>query len=338
MRGRSEGDRAGRGIGARSADGEEVVEVVDVLSHGRFDDESFEIAISEAQERIATIPVELGTQDQLLADLEVWSQSEFGRWMLLNGGWNGYWTRYVIGYPDRVAAGEPAVDNEVERFFLTQSPGIVATQQRFKIFQQVFRELIGPDSVVLEVPCGVLDDLLTMPDLPGSATVIGVDVDAASLELALETASVHSRVGQVVLAKADAWDLANGSTMIGDTDQYLQSVNGNCDVVTSNGLNIYVPDDGRVLALYRSFADALKVGGHAVISALAPRDQWQIVNVESWVLRRAHALNLINGVGWLNLRSRELTIEQLGNAGLQVIEIRDDAHAVYPTFVARKVS
>lgn len=306
------------------------------LSHGRSQDGDLAVAIAAAEERITNAGFDQAAQERMLADLDVWAQCEFGQWMLLNGGWNGYWTRYVISYPDRIAAGESPPDNEVERFFLEQSPGIVATQERFKIFQQAFQEFVGPESVVLEVPCGVMDDLLTLPDLSHEARLVGVDIDPASIELAHQNAIDTGRVGQVTLAEGDAWALAGSSVRFGNELEFRDLVDGNCDVVTSNGLNIYVEDDAKVVELYCSFAAALKPGARAIISALTPQDDWQVADLPSTALQRARALNLMNGVGWLNLRSIQLTTEQLRQAGLVVEDVRSDARAVFPTYVARK--
>ena len=306
------------------------------LSHGRSADGDLAVAIAAAQERIAQTGYDHAAKQRMLADLDVWAQCEFGQWMLLNGGWDGYWTRYVISYPDRIAAGEPPPDNEVERFFLEQSPGIVATQERFKIFQQAFLEFVGPESVVLEVPCGVMDDLLTLRELAHGASLIGVDIDPASIGLAHQTAIDVGRVEQVTLAEGDAWDLSGCTVRVGNQIEFHRLVDGGCDVLTSNGLNIYVEDDEKVVELYRSFATALKPGGVVIVSALTPQEDWQVDDLSTTALQRARALNLMNGVGWLNLRSVQRTTEQLRQAGLVVEDVRSDARAVFPTYIARK--
>lgn len=41
-------------------------------------------------------------------------------------------------------------------------------------------------------------------------------------------------------------------------------------LIASNGLNIYEPEDDRVIQLYRGFHDALKPGGVLITSALTP--------------------------------------------------------------------
>ncbi len=294
-----------------------------VLSHGRFDESEFDDAVAAARERIAGAPDELGSKDKLLADLDVWIQCDFGRWMLLNGGWNGYWTRYAVLYPRSLAAGEPGTTNEVEHFFLTQLPSVVATQDRYQIFQATFSRLIAPGAVVLSIPCGAMDDLLTLPDLPPDVQLIGADVDEASLELARVTADDLGRGGQLELVQADAWELSATISQL-------------CDLVTSNGLNIYEPDDDRVVELYRSFASVLKQGGRVVTSALTPRDGWNAADIPASTLRRAQGMLLINGVGWSNLRTVEQTVAQLRTAGLRIEEVLPDPHGIFPTFVAVK--
>jgi hypothetical protein len=46
---------------------------------------------------------------------------------------------------------------------------------------------------------------------------------------------------------------------------------------------------------------------------------------------------LINDVMWSNLRPAHLTIAQLAEAGLEVVEVHHDARRVFPTFHARAV-
>lgn len=309
-----------------------------MLSHGRPDTQQLAQAITAANQRIDNAGPGFDTA-VLRADLAQWQECEFGQWMLINGGWNGYWTRHAVSYPSRRAAGEPAPSNEVERFFLEKAPGIVGTQQRFQHFQVIFQELFAAadpshDFVAASVPCGVMDDFLTLPQLPGRCTLIGLDLDPLSLELARQTARDTDRVGQVVLAKADAWDLSTAQVVAGDGAR-LEALKGQTDVLTSNGLNIYEPDDERVIELYESFRAALKKGGTLVTSALTPPREWDLSPMQPAEIKRAQGLLLINGVAWANYRSVELTTHQLQAAGLDVVETRLDRYRVYPTFVAR---
>lgn len=304
-----------------------------LLSHGRTDSDQLAQAVQAAYSRIESAGSAFD-RDAMIADLELWQQSEFGQWMLCNGGWNGYWTRYAVSYPVRRANGEPAPANDAERFFLEKAPGIVGTQQRFQHFQDVLGSLVIDGSVAVSVPCGVMDDLLTLPDLPDTATLIGLDLDADSLDLAWQTATEAGRQSQVTLGQADAWDLPGAVAIHGEAAAF-GLLAGRADVLTSNGLNIYVAQDERVVELYRSFRRALKPGGVLVTSALTPPKQWSLTGMDPADLKRAQGLLLINGVGWANYRTVEATRQQLEAAGFDVAEVRPDNYWIYPTFVAR---
>ncbi len=306
-----------------------------VISHGH-GDLDLVAAVAAAEARIRRAGPEYGSRAQLLADLAEWQRCALGRWMLINGGWNGEWTRYCVTYPQRVSAGEAEPDNEVERFFLTQAPAVVATQQRAVLFSTVLSPLL-PGAIAMSVPCGVMDDLLGSAGAFEAQALIGVDLDQDSLELAREAASARGLLDKTVLARSDAWDLSAGTVIVGSPGVYRDSAAGGVDVMTSNGLNIYVADEAKVVELYASFRTALRPGGHLIVSALTPPAEWESADVDIDVLRRARGLMLINDVKWSNLRPLQTTIEQLAAAGLEVIDVHRDRIGAFPTFLARAV-
>lgn len=308
-----------------------------VLSHGRGSDAGLAAAVAAAQQRIATAGPEFGTQAQLTTDLAQWMNCDLGRWMLVHGGWNGEWTRYCVGYPERVAAGEQEPVSGVERFFLTEAPAVVATQERAVIFTELLNRLLRPGATALSVPCGAMDELLACPAAERAAALVGVDLDPTSLDLAHRTAVANGLAAATVLALGDAWDMRSAEIVLGESDRYRRLFAEGVDVVTSNGLNIYVADDNDVIDLYASFRSALKEGGHLVVSALTPPEEWQSADIGIGVLRRARGLMLINDVMWSNLRPTQTTVQQLAVAGLEVTEIHRDRIGAFPTFLARAV-
>ena len=199
--------------------------------------------------------------------------------MLINGGWNGDWTRYCVTYPQRVSAGEAETDNEVERFFLTQAPAVVATQQRAVIFSVVLfcaaarrRRNVGAVR-----PHGRSSRFCR------SSRRAGADrcrPRPGFLELARESASTRGLLDGTVLARSDAWDLTAGTVIQGRQALPRQHGRG-VDVITSNGLNIYVDDDAKVVDLYASFRTALRPGGHLVVKRI---DSTCGMGVVTWTL------------------------------------------------------
>ena len=307
------------------------------ISHSRSEDADLAVAIAAARDRVAQAGPEFGSAEQLRSDLDTWAECDLGRWMLCHGGWNAYWTRYCVDYPRRRAAGASAATNPVEEFFLTRAPAIVATQQRSVIFADLLSDLVGEGVRAMSVPCGAMDELLRLPRADAAATVIGVDLDPAALSLAAENAAVRGLAVGTILALGDAWDLPAAVPECGSVDEYRRHLGVGLDVVTSNGLNIYVAQSDRVRALYASFRSVLRPGGHLVVSALTPPSEWDLTGVDREDLVRARGLMLINDVMWSNLRPADLTIAQLAEVGLEVVEVHHDARRVFPTFHARAV-
>ena len=306
----------------------------ELISHSGAQSHELEDAIRAARARINDAPTELGSDDELNAELDLWAQCELGRWMLVNQGWDAFWTRYCISYPDRVAAGEAEPDNEAERFFLSRSVQVVATQQRFRHFSRLLAKYVRPGSSALSVPCGVMDDLLLTPGAAGAHWLVGADLDPRSIQLAAENARDQGLTDKVVLVEADAWSLDQPTAISGDAAAFAELCATGFDVVTSNGLNIYVPDDDEVIRLYQSWRNLTKRGGHLIVSALTPMPDWDLATVDPDDLLRTKRLSFINDVKWANPRTADCTVEQLRSVGFEVLETHYDAARAFPTFLA----
>lgn len=308
--------------------------MAELLSHLGASDVELGAAIAAARARIESAPPEMGSHDELHELLDHWVDCDLGRWMLVHRGWNAYWTRYCISYPERIASGEPIPSNPVERFFLSRSVQVVATQQRFAHFTSLLGTLLTPGVSALSVPCGVMDDLLTAPGAEQCGALVGADLDPASIELAMVNSQQRGLADRAIFVEADAWQLADPHAVRGDAERFAALCNAGFDVVTSNGLNIYVAEDGDVVALYRSFASVMSNGGHLVVSALTPPDSWDLSGVDPADVLTTRQLTFINDVKWANPRTVELTIAQLESASLEVTDVLYDNARAFPTFLA----
>lgn len=302
----------------------------EIISHREDDVPDLADAVAAAEGRIADAGPEYGPREQLLADLELWQQCDLGRWMLVHHGWNAHWTRYCIGY-DR---SDDAITNEVERFFLTASPAVAATRERWGIMAELAAQLLTPGSVGMSVPCGLMDDLVLLPEAASAQALIGLDLDAEAVGQAIDNAAARG-LANTVFAVGDAWQPGAARVASGDPTLYAQAVAGGVDLLMSNGLNIYVAEDDQVLDLYRAFRSLVRPGGTLVVSALTTPAEWDLADVPIEVSRRSLGLALINDVQWANYRTAEATVAQLNGAGFEVVDIRYDSSRVFPTFVAR---
>ena len=308
----------------------------EVRSH-RVDDAADLLAVvTAARQRIQRADSRSGSRAQLLRDLDEWSNCELGRWMLLHGGWDAHWARYCVDYP-LTHAHDAHPPDTLEHFYLTSAPGIVATQQRAAIFADVLAELVIDGTTAMAIPCGYMDELLRLPNVSAAHSLIGMDAERPALAGAADSAREQGLSAQTVLALGDAWNLAGAEVVSGDADAYAQAVAGGTDVMVSNGLNMYVPDDAEVIALYRCLRAPLRRFGTLVVSALTPPDTWDLADVAPEVITRVRGLMLINPMMWGNYRSVDTTTAQLADAGFEVREVRWDQRRIFPTYVATAV-
>ncbi|MDC0344639.1 class I SAM-dependent methyltransferase [Alphaproteobacteria bacterium] len=251
---------------------------------------------------------------------------ELGRWLLANKGIDGYWTAYVI-----LHGPQKSGLSEMENFILHKAPVVRATQERFSIFKKKLQEHMEARGTQKQVhmcslPCGTMEDLLGLDTAKVSAEVLftGSDLDETSLQLAAQNAEAAG--AKATFEKEDAWEL---------------KAENSYDILTSNGLNIYEPDDQKVTALYKQFHKALKPGGVLITSFLTPPpalssdSPWK--NIDPAAATKQKALfGAVIQVGWQSFRTEAVTRKQLEEAGFEVIDVIYDHQHMFPTVVARK--
>lgn len=244
-----------------------------------------------------------------------------GRFLLSNKGLNGFWTSYIILRGPKKNNLEP-----LEEWLLHKAPSVVATQERFKIFQTLLQNNVKDNMTIASVPCGLMDDLLTLDySNVKNIKLVGIDLDQNSLKLARENALAHN-INNVEFSQQDAWQLKNQEEF---------------DIITSNGLNIYEPIDDKVTGLYKKYYKALKPGGILITSfltyppALAKDSPWKNVDKQDALKQKAIFSDII-GVAWQAFRTEELTKSQLEIAGFKILEVISDSHGIFPTVIAQK--
>ena len=299
-----------------------------LLSHS-ITTEEIDVAIQKIAARIrkhgdkpyATVDMQLDLLQQL-------SQFEFGRFLLLNQGINGYWTHYMLTYP---WSGEKENLTSVERFILERSPTILATQERFEIFLKENQQVVKDASTLACIPSGMMGDLLYL-NVTGISNIkfIGVDYDPNALSDAKLLADKQNLSTIVELNQGDAWSLH-------DVNKF--------DLISSNGLNIYEPDDARVTELYRTFYNALKPGGKLVTSFLtcpptmSDACEWDmtVINEKDLLLQKIIFGDVLEAK-WQCYRSSDQTKEQLESVGFEDLKFIYDRARLFPTVVAHKVA
>jgi len=263
--------------------------------------------------------------DRQLGLLDELRQFELGHYLLKNKGVNGYWIHRVLLHPS-----EPQKKlTDLERYFFERAPLTLATQERFQIFLAEIQKSVKSGACLASIPSGILGELLYL-DLEGveGVRLVGIDYDPETLVQAKELAVERGLENCVELHEADAWQLGRESEF---------------DLISSNGLNIYEPDDAKVVELYQQFYKALKPGGKLVTSFVTPpptltdQCEWKLdrINPADLLHQRILYTDIIEA-NWQCFRSSAQTQAQLEEAGFVDIHFICDRAHLYPTVMAVK--
>lgn len=249
-----------------------------------------------------------------------------GRFFVEHRGANGYWTDYIINYPYSITKRKLS---DLEDFILKRCPLTLATRERFKIFQNLIKSELRDNMVLASVPCGCMRDLLEVDfSKYSNFSLIGIDIDPESLEHARKLATQKKLNEYTNFILSDAWSLGFESEI---------------DLITSNGLNVYEPDQKRVLDLYKVFYQSLKPGGILIIGVLTyPPGQYQVSEwkldllTEDDMLIETILFQDILCCNWRNFRTIEEIYKDFYGTGFTKVAISYDTYHIFPTVIAIK--
>ncbi|MGR8981384.1 MAG: class I SAM-dependent methyltransferase [Gammaproteobacteria bacterium] len=287
---------------------------------------SLEKRISHIQARIkarTAASFDMADALQVLTQLQAFP---LGQHLLMHGSLDGFWTKYCVA--DQAINRKTVSSHkfcQLEDFILNQAPTMRATQERFDIFRQVTQPLISDSITAASIPCGLMDDLLSLDySKAPNARRVGLDVDPNAVKGALANATAYGLTAEAYLA--DAWDLFAYSKQF--------------DLVTSNGLNIYLPDPKKETALYRSFASILKPGGYLITSFLTPppdldrNSPWQIMDPAAALKQKLIFIDVLE-VKWQVFRTESQIRKTLASVGFKVRNVIYDHQKLFPTVLAQ---
>jgi SAM-dependent methyltransferase len=286
-----------------------------IISHRSSENLAF---IEAARERIEAYPGDEISKSDMHLMLDQLILHPIGRSIFFGKGLDGNTTHFVI-------KGLNTETNAIIRWLLNEAPAVLATRERFSIFQKQIQKRLCSSMHLASVPCGLMDDLLGLDfSKVDDVKLTGIDLDQRSLDLARQNAEGANMVCDFY--KQNAWDLSE--------------FEGKFDLITSNGLNIYEADDAKVTALYKEFFKVLKPGGTLITSflTLPPAlggTTWKNFDHANAIKQRI-VFGIIIGAGWQHFRSEETTAKQLKAAGFVDIEVIYDSQGMFPTVVANK--
>lgn len=280
-----------------------------------------EINIEDIHQRIDGLEDPSLPFDTLKSFADELIKTDIGSFLLQNKGLNGYWTAYAILYGLEKDNLIP-----IEDWLLNKSPVVLATRERFYIFQQELKKVINNNMTIASLPCGLMDDLLTL-DLSSynNVNLFGIDIDTESLKLAQENAKKNNKPHAEFIEK-DAWNLRMSNQF---------------DIMLSNGLNIYEKNHDKLIHMYKEFHKSLKDNGILITSFLTPpptlnpKSPWQNYDVMD-ILKQKAIFSDIIGTAWQNFMMEDDFILLLNKSGFWVEEVIYDKQQMFPTVIARK--
>lgn len=269
---------------------------------------------------------------QLKLETELLSRTELGRFLIVNNGaLSGWWTYYcILGFQ------QYDVTNPVEQFLIKEAPVILATRERFGHFQSIMHRIIeechnNQPIKIASIPGGMAADLLTLAPVSnlqqGQLQFVNIELDEAVFPLSRNLAKRLNCNVPLECRHEDAWTL---------------SAQNEFQVICSNGLNIYVPERKKVIALYTSLLKALKPGGTLITSALTPplsqaNCEWNMEQIDLIALaRQAEIFSQILQAKWSNFCTTQEMLGRLTEAGFIDIKVIPDSRNIFPTFVGYK--
>lgn len=272
----------------------------------------------------------------LLSLAEDAARSEFGRFLLCTRGLNWRTTDLLFDPAHQAMLRRQERDHSLglfDRLAFFSCPLFLATQERFHIFQQCTQPLVMDGTVLASLPCGRMRDLLSLDyaHIRQEVRLVGLDKDQEALQaaqaLAAEVQAQKPLHGTVEFRASDG--LRPGLTEAGIRREF--------DLVTSNGLNIYLNED-QCVTFYRHVHEALKPGGTFITSHIVPAEEyrWDQINRDHWRLQTVILTVLIGALWEPRVKPAQLVREQLERAGLRDVRILPDLQGIFPTFVARK--
>ncbi len=304
-----------------------------LISHS--DEKIYEIAVNELRQNVlkntTKSDVPAIERMQILDEL---CSFELGRFLIQNRGLNGRWTQYLVLHPQNgrltglSSDGKPL--SKFERWALDRCPIALAAQERFFTFQKLLQNKLKNGIRIASIPCGLMDDLLGLnyKNL-NDFKLTGVDLDEQALQLALENAVQNRLEKHCEFIEEDAWNM---------------QIKNQFDLITSNGLNIYEPDDERVEQFYSNLYKALKPEGTLISSFLTPpptrenKSEWDAsqINEDDLRIQRILLGDILN-IRWLAAHRSESKMRDIFvAAGFKEVNVIYDRQKLFPTIVGNK--
>lgn len=300
-----------------------------LLSHKKIQNENFDKIHQELIKKIQQSNLDIIMQDELLKSLSKVTSTEMGKFLVENSGFNGFWTEYMCSYPETKKLGFNLSENIDENYIMENFPIAIATQSRYQIFKAEIKKRLKNNISIASLPCGLMNDILSQnfQDCK-NFKLHGIDLDQSSIQQAKAISLTKGLTYHCKFTQEDAWE-------INYKNEY--------DMFISNGLNIYVDDDNKLIEMYKKIHTSLKNNGELITSTIVPSpdiskdSSWKMekINPESYKLQKiVHEffMNFSNN----NLRTSNHLCKILEKSGFSNFEVIPDVLGIFVTVIAKK--
>ncbi len=266
--------------------------------------------------------------EKQLAIIDDLSSFSLGHFFLERRGANGFWTDYIINFPETKNSENKKL-SPVEDFIINRCPLTIATRERFKIFQNCIKKFLKNNMKLASIPCGMMRDLLSINYKKCKAiSLMGIDLDSESLKLASDLAKKLKASHITQFLQADAWKLP---------------FHNEFDLITSSGLNVYVSNKKQIINLYKMFHKSLKKEGVLIVGVLtippyhSKNSEWNTKGIpKKDILMEKILYYDILDCKWGNFQKTEEIPNDFYLAGFSKVEVIFDKHRIFPTVIAKK--
>ncbi len=270
-------------------------------------------------------------KNTLFTLLDQMQNIEIAKFLIENQSLNGYWTSKLINKPE----AKEEYKNELEKWFYTECPTLIASQERYRTFQKIAQEYINKKAPekdcfsALSIPCGLMDDLLELDySKAKNYKLTGLDLDPESITLATKNAEAKGLSERVTLIEKDAFTI---------------KFENEFDLLISNGLNIYTQNDIQHNKLFNRFSKALKPGGLLISSFLtfppisSNDSPWDInaIGNENLNIQYKVFVEILEAKWQVYKTEKEMQL-MLKRYGFKAIKFFYDKHKIFPTVIAYK--
>lgn len=274
------------------------------------------------------------TVEKQLNLLEELATFPLGRFLIKHKKFNGYYIHYVKMHA--LKKPKPTVDKKgkpfcpLENFILNDAPTSLATQERFMRSLTIIKKYLKRNCVCASIPCGLMGEFVEL-DLPPESTYFfhGIDLDLETLHQAKEYSKTKNLYNNCEFYQADAWNL---------------NMKEKFDLIITDGLTIYEPNNSKIVQLYREFYKALQPQGLLLTSFLTfpptpgITTEWELdqINKEALLLEKIIVIDILQST-WTSFRSTNRVKAQLQEAGFRILEIFYDKAHILPIILAAKI-